>query len=361
MLGRPRKSVSFRNPQAHGSLISSQNPDGLLGVSAAAAEQSIANLSQLEVKGPLSSDQAAAVKLELQRLVAEGAGSIPAIRRFLQQNRDSSLDELKGGSSVGYPTLRAGIFDALRQIGGTAGESLLADTLHSTGDPGEVAVVARYLDELAPGQHREEVVNAARETLMQLTQEKSKADVGPLFQILQNYGDGNVVSDLTKALPEWYYSSVIALAGLSGGQGIPALIEQAQNPDDRRKSFALQMLAQVSAQNPEAASALIEQAKSGEMSDRAWSRIAATLMGEQYQFGGQLMQDRVPGLQELQQRTRRTSETGNETFWSVTALPDEALSNQRTALIDQLLSVTLNTAAIKELENARTALRARVK
>ena len=67
----------------------------------------MSHLSQLDTDKPLTQEQAAAVKQDIAALVHEGAGAIPAIRQFLQQNKDVSLDEMKGGSPVGYSSMRA--------------------------------------------------------------------------------------------------------------------------------------------------------------------------------------------------------------------------------------------------------------
>src|SRR5262245_66421064 len=121
------------------------------------------------------------------------------------------------------------IYD-MRQLRGNVVLGLLDDTLRITADPGEVAMLARHLEELAPGQYRDEALNATRETLAQVAEGKSKTDVGPLFQVLQTYGDSSVVADLQKAMPNWQHYALMTLAGLPDGQGIPALLQQAQQP-----------------------------------------------------------------------------------------------------------------------------------
>jgi hypothetical protein len=169
------------------------------------AQQAMARLSQLDAAKPLTSEQAAAVREDLHRLVSEGTGAVLAIRQFLQENKDTSLDEIKAGSRVGYSSLRAGLFDALRQIGGPESQAVLAETLRATGDPGEIALLARHLEELAPGEYRDQALGAARDVLSQIAESKSKTDVGPLFQVMQTYGDGTVVSDVQKSLSQWKY------------------------------------------------------------------------------------------------------------------------------------------------------------
>ena len=117
-------------------------------------------------------------------------------------------------------------------------------------------------DALAPGEYRQEALTAAREALAQAaTGQLAGRDVGPLFSVLQTYGDATVVADLEKALPQWGFYSTMALAGLPDGAGIPALIRSAQDPElagTGRDNFRFQILAQIAPQYPEVASALID-------------------------------------------------------------------------------------------------------
>jgi hypothetical protein len=325
------------------------------------AQEAVARLSSMEVSSqPLTPDQAAAIKQDLQRLVSQGASAVPAIRQFLEQNKDLSLDEMKGGSPVGYSSLRTGMFDALRQIGGPEAKAALAGVLGSTADPAEIAQLARSLEELAPGQYREQAVSAARETLSQIAENKTKVDVGPLFQTLQTYGGPNVVNDLQNAIPQWQYYATMALAGLPDGQGVRALIDQAQQSGSNgvaKNTFAMQMLAQIATQYPDASAALLEEAKTGQIPDRAWRRVAEALAGDQYQFTKDPGTDmntlmRTPGV--------KTYHIGNtdENFYSVpvTSNPTADDVAQRSALIDKLLEATSNPAATDALQKAKSQL-----
>jgi hypothetical protein len=319
-------------------------------------------LSQLDLSSSaLTHEQATAVKQDLQRLVGQGAGAIPAIQQFLQQNRDISLDEIKGGTAVGYGSLRAAMFDTLRQIGGPEAQAALGNVLAGTADPAEIALLARELDEMAPGQYRDQAVSAARDTLTQIAENKTKVDVGPLFQTLQTYGDAKVVSELQNVLPQWQYYATMALAGLPEGQGLPALIQQAQqtgSDGSAKNTFAVQMLAQVAAQYPDASAALLEEAKSGQIPDRAWRRVAEALSGDQYHF----VQDPGTDLSTLMRTPGvKTYHIGNtdENFYSVpisTVNPSQDDLAQRRALIDQLINATSNPAAADALQKAKLQL-----
>jgi hypothetical protein len=295
-------------------------------------------------------------------LVTEGAAGIPAIRQFLQQNKDVSLDEMKGGSTVGYNSMRAGMFDALHQIGGAEAVAALTEVLHSTADPAEVGLLARHLEEMAPGEHRQEILSAAQEILSQPSQAgAAKTDIAPLFQVLQTYGDANVVSAIQSASAQWKYYGMMALAGLPDAQGVPALIQEAQRlgaAGQAQDVFAVQMLAQVAPQNPDASAALVEEAKAGQIPDRAWRRIADALAGDQYRYVRDPNVDpsslmRMPGV-----KTYHIA-AGNENFYSVPLAsgPNAPDVQQRQALIDQLLGATSsNPQAVAALQQAKGQL-----
>jgi hypothetical protein len=122
-------------------------------------------------------------------------------------------------------------------------------------------------------------------------------DAGPLFQVLQTYGDASVAADLEKLVPKWNYYATMALAALPFGEGIPSLIRLAQDPagaETGRSQLPLQMLAQVSPQYPDGATALLEMARQNQIPEIAWRAIAAGLGGNQYQFARQLPQNTLP-------------------------------------------------------------------
>jgi hypothetical protein len=309
--------------------------------------------------GALTQEQGKQINDNLKQLAAEGTAALPAIREFLQKNQDLVFDELNAKKVIGYPSLRAGLLDAVRQIGGPEGIALSRDVLQTTADPSEIALLAQHLEQQAPGQYREEALNAARETLAQIAEGKIAAkEVGPLFQIFQTYGDSSVISDLERTVPQWHYYATMAMAGLPGGEGIPALIHQAQEPAGlSRNTFALQMLAQVSSQYPEAGTALIEQARANQIPDSAWRKIAEGVAGDQYQFVRDVTEGsaallNLPGLKTYH------IESGNQNFYSSPVpanLPPEQI-DQRRSLIDQLLAVNSNPAAVQALQSARERL-----
>ena len=325
------------------------------------ARQLFPGLSNLDLShGPVTREQAAQLKQGFQALTAQGAGALPAIRRFLEQNVDVSFGK-DGAESAGVPSLRAGLLESLRQIGGPEALTASRQVLQTTADPLEIALVARELEETAPGQYRQDSLDAARLALAQAAEGKLELkDPSLLFQVLQDYGDATVVADLEKLVPQWNYYATLALAGLPSGEGIPALVRIAQDAasaETGRYKLALLMLAQVSSQYPAAGAALVDMARQGQIPDDAWRQLVAGFGNRQYQFARQLPQNTLP--------PGALAETGAsgmgatiQTFYSAPLPPDAAAAStsQRLALIDHLLTATSNQAAVQALQQARARL-----
>jgi hypothetical protein len=333
---------------------------------AAYSQQLIQRLAQVDPNQPkITPEQAAEMKQNLKTLVGQGAAAVPAIRQFLESSQDVSFENPNGSNEVGYSSLRAGLFEALKQIGGPEATDTFVRTLRSTADPSEIASIAKYLEEQAPGQYRAEAVSAARETLDQAARGQLQVrDAGALFQVLQNYGDANLIPDLEKSMPQWHYYATMALAGLPDGQGVAALSQRVQDATAAGKTaniFDLQMLAQSAGQSPEATSALVEQTKKNQIPDRAWTKIVEGLAGDQYQIGKAPTDPTNPNVPPTGLKTYHI-ESGNQNFYSLpfnaSGSPEQAA--QRRAVVDQLLAATQNPAALQALQRAQAALSAPV-
>src|SRR6185503_7131314 len=97
------------------------------------------------------------------------------------------------------PSLRFGLFDVVKQIGGADGEKILADALTASGRGSEVAWLARTLQESAPNKFRDAALNTARELLARTqtgnaTNPVERAERDQLFGVLAMYGDSSYVS-----------------------------------------------------------------------------------------------------------------------------------------------------------------------
>jgi len=318
--------------------------------------QLVANLTQLELaSGGLTAEQAEQWKAGLRVLVQQGSSAVPAIGEFLEQNLDGDVG---AGSLLGYPSIRAGLLDALQQINGPEAQALMLQTLQTTSIPAEIARLARYLEQEGPGQFREDITTAVRETLAQAAAGQLRGwYVGPLFQVLESYGDANVVADLEKSTAKWNYYSALALANLPSGEGIPSLIRLAQEaPSSTTRGVALEALSQVAVQYPQASAALVELARAGKLSERNWIAAAAALGGERYfirDTGGD-----NPPVPEGSGVKSYHLESSNQNFYSAPAWGGMSIEqiNQRLAIIDQLLAVSSSATVTQALEKARASL-----
>ncbi|MBI3881660.1 MAG: hypothetical protein HY301_16550 [Verrucomicrobia bacterium] len=148
-----------------------------------------------------------ALKL-LEELVDRGPAALPAIHGFLArfEDVDYELDAAPaGGDAKGKgkdkgkakdhaallptdfivpPSLRFGLFDVVRRIGGAGAEQVLAEVLGATGRGAEVYYLARVLEQLVPGKYRDEAVATARTFLLNPLPAAAR---GPLDQNDRNY------------------------------------------------------------------------------------------------------------------------------------------------------------------------------
>lgn len=339
---------------------------GPLPATSGASVQLIQQLFQsVAAQGPLTPEQAANFKQSLKQLVDQGAAAVPAIRQFLDRNQDVALDSAGGANQVGFSSLRTSLFDALKQIGGPESTDAFLGTLQSTTNPSEIALVAGYLDAQAPGEYRQDALAAAKNLLDQSSQSQGQAnapkhDVGPLFQVIQKYGDMNSIPELVKASSDWPFYSTLALAGLPDGQGLSSLLERLQDPNQiarPQNALAVQLLAQMAPQYPEAANALLEQVKQNQLPDWVWQKIADGLGGDQYQLtkpdpGANAVLGVIPGLKTYH------LQDGNQTYYSLPYDPSMAADQaaQRRALIDQFLGAAQSPVALQALQAARASL-----
>jgi len=286
---------------------------------------------------------------------------VPAIREFLGQNQELDFTTNPGGNLLGQSSLRSAMINALSQIGGPEATSLMVDTLNSTTLPSEIGQLAQALEQQAPGQYRQDTINAVTEVLKMASsgQLPNDWDVGSLFKLVQVFGDSSTASALEQFEGPFRYYATMALAGMEGGEGIPELIREAKTAEDgAKRDFAVQMLAQVAVQHPNAGAALVDQANANEISDAAWRKIAVALAVDQYQIGQPPDQSSAPGSSAAAEPGLKTFHiaSGNQNFYSLPLVPDAQL-DERLALIKQLLGATTsNPAAQSALRAAQASL-----
>jgi hypothetical protein len=319
------------------------------------------NLFHLDQPGvPQTGEQIAEWKANLQQLVQQGAGAVPAIQEFLEKNVDLGFGR-DGSQALGYSSARAAMFDALAQIGGPEAIGLLSQTLQATADPREIALLVRGLEQLEPQQHQQEALEAVRQVLgMAANGKMDETEVGPLFEVLQKYGGPGAVSELEQATGRWNYYAAISLGQLPDGAGVPALVQMVQDANGKSKGLAaLEMLTQVATQYPDARAALLEQAKGNKIAPNMWPYLASVLAGDQLQLRDSALDPGAsPGLKEM--KTFHIT-SGNQNFYSappVALSPDQI--NLQMALIDELIASTSNPIGVQTLQNARNTLARRL-
>jgi len=318
-------------------------------------------------------EDATEINQMFQQLSEDGIAAVPRIRDVLRGMEDVYFDGLIGGESVDHGSLRLGLFDVLGRIGGSEAVEVLFEQLQTTLDPVEIAVLARDLEAEAPGVYRDELFNAARDALKWQEQapREERIDVGPLFELFQTYGDDDVVPDLEEAMATmagWKQYGLLALAGLPQGIGIPSLVAHAVDPSRRgkpRSELPFQVLAQASAQHPEAGDALFDLAQSGQIPDDAWGLIADAVQGKELRFFYQYF-DGIPSEESapdvsgdeaplvrsyyVEHSNVRYEQRLASANWS-----DDQI-HQQLMLVDDLLAVTSNPSAVKALKDARASL-----
>lgn len=164
---------------------------------------------------------------ELEDLAELKDEAVPAIRQFLAQNSDLdySVERTEEGDRdrrgftppwvrnrattefILPPSLRMGLFDVLKEIGGSDAEQALAEVLGSSGRAVEVAYVARMLEEMAPGSYRDVAIEAAKSLLrnpvsIDNPNRLDEAAEGYLYGVLELFGDTSFAEEAKKLLVE---------------------------------------------------------------------------------------------------------------------------------------------------------------
>jgi hypothetical protein len=183
----------------------------------------------------------------LEQLVQAGPTAVSAIREFLARNEDIDLETsqmLRTRDRVPLdfalpPSLRLGLFDVLRRIGGTESEELLVQSLLGTGRGIEVSYLASALQEIAPGKYAQQILSAARTLLAgaTLTNTGSPLDRNHrdyLFAVLAQFGDTSFVSEaqtqLVRADSQIDRAALRYLQQTLGSQAVPIVAQAYQSP-----------------------------------------------------------------------------------------------------------------------------------
>jgi hypothetical protein len=206
---------------------------------------------------------------EFESLVDAGPAALSAIREFLARNEELNYQPDGGkGSSDGRvqtdvlvpPSLRLGLFDVMRQIGGEAAETLLAEVLRTTGRGFEVAYLARVLQEMAPNKYRDIALAAAKELLANpLAGAIDRNDRNYLFGVLAFFNDSSygpsAQAQLVQASNQVDRAALKYLQQTLGEQAVPLVAQAYADPrvtaDEAKEPLARVALAFVGV-NPQA-------------------------------------------------------------------------------------------------------------
>lgn len=321
------------------------------------SRQLVESLTTLFKPGnPIAPEQAGAFKSQFLQLVQQGAAGVPAILEFLDKNQDVAFGQEQAGWA-GYGSARSALVDALRQIGGPDGITGTLQVMQTSGDPKELLALARNLEAMAPGEHRQEVLDAARQTIDMARQGQLQGyDVGPLFEMLHQFGGANAISDLEQASGQWKYYSAIALANLADGAGVSTLIQMAGSNGGNR-GIALEMLAQVATTSADARTTLLAQVRDEKIAPNMWAYIGAVLGGDHYQF----VENTWQALREGRPVERMKSGHigfGNQNFYQ--GAPPGGFTveqiNQQLGLVNELMGIASSPEAQRELTRAKSSL-----
>ena len=247
-------------------------------------EQLVAELTMIGAGGPITPEQAARFKADLNELIQRGPQSVGAIQAFLAKSTDTAYGNVTGGDQLGFSSLRTSLIDALRQIGGPEAQAAMVATLQTTAAPSELLQLANALNQQAPGQYRDQILAAAQETLKMAANNQlgTNTELGPLLRMVQNYGAPSSMSDGKNDPTQ--LASAVQLASLPDGQGLSALSKMAQESGSGSQLMATEMIAQMAGDNSDALNTLAQLAEDGKISSGDWTRLAPILGGEQYQL-----------------------------------------------------------------------------
>ena len=167
------------------------------------AEDILNELAALQVvAGPGQARTQYRILSLLDQLAQEGPAALPALHQFLAARRDVSYEPSAGttggnrsrnNSGMLPPSLRFGLFDVVRQIGGPEAEQILVQSAGTTGRGAELAYLAQLLEEFSPGKYRDTVLTAAR-NLIAGGKVTDPADRDNLYDLLRQFKDTAYVS-----------------------------------------------------------------------------------------------------------------------------------------------------------------------
>ena len=300
---------------------------------------------------------------DLRSLVALGVEAIPSIRDYLNEFEDIPLTSSDLEKPAPYPSLRLALLDVLRQIGGPEAIEVELEVLEQTTEPREIAFLGAALEEQAPGQYIDKLLNSAFEVLgMAVEKQLPGPELAPIFKFLGSQSDDTTITALEESLPAWERYAMMSLASAPEGKGIPSIVNQLQNAvtnqDRALEEFSWEMLAQVGHENAVAREYLLEAAKLNAIPDDLWEAIAAYAAGTtSYQMERPVHTD--PNVRERFTSHRFSKDDGLQGAQLIfkwrprpSSIRDQLTA--RTEFVDALISSTSNAQAQRLLRAALT-------
>jgi hypothetical protein len=294
-------------------------------------------LSLVEHGSELTTEQVGELQELLQQLQKLGDHALPFLQSFLKSGKDIALEELDGGESLPYPSLRVALISMLVNNSSAQMLPISLEVLATSTSPHEIALLAYGIERAAPGEQRDYILQRVEEEFARLSSARgTRPDIVPLFEVFQSYGGTNEAAYIEAVAGRWSYYATLSLSQFPNGEGIPALIRLANNPEFTQRGngdYALRPLAQVAVRYASAREALQHLAIEKRIPDTAWPAIASGLTGMNIQFGKPVLSTSLP-----------------ETRWTQDQIRTQI------AFIDQLLASTSSAIGKQSLQHARLIL-----
>ena len=238
-------------------------------------EEILETLKTLRVSQRETRNVRQAIQL-FEALIELGPEALPPIKSFLAQQEDIEYDPSIFGSWRGSrdgnvpidfvfpPSLRFGLFDVVRQIGGDAAEEILSDSLHITGRGVEVAYLTRVLQQLTPFKYRDLALTAAKELLASPTGAGSTSNLDKyeknyLYGVLAFYNDRSLAQQaqgqLVQSDGKVDKSALQYLEKTMGAEILPAIAQTYQDArlkDGGQKEPLARLALSFAGDNPQA-------------------------------------------------------------------------------------------------------------
>jgi hypothetical protein len=312
----------------------------------------VERLALPSTEGHFTAESALAWDDTLAKLVSLGTEAVPAIERLL---RTRSVEKWDAGvrQVLRYESVREAMFEALLKIGGVDAQEVLASILADAVEPREVALLARNLELLAPGEYAVAAIAAATRSLEYEEPESTKTrEVAPLFEVFSRLGGVDIAPLLEGTALRWSYYAAISLAQMPGGAGVPSLLRLAQEPTfEVAAEPAIRALASLAAKNEIARAAFLQLVRNDRIRSSDWSDLAPILAGEDFQFAAGVFGGAATsglGTQAQLLHIRK----GNQNFWMGPQALSASSSEQQLAWLDHLAAAATNPRAQAAIHHA---------